>query len=60
MQYKLTKSSVSIIRTDFAGVAEAEARGFVCVGSCDENYNIIDPMARPAAPAPKAPKKAGK
>lgn len=60
MQYKLTKDSVSIIRTDAVGIAEAEKRGFVCMGSCDEFYKIIDPMARPAESASKAQKKAGK
>jgi hypothetical protein len=60
MKYLMTKGTVSIVREDAAGVAEAEKRGFVCVGSCDESYKIIDPMARPVAPAPKAAKKAGK
>lgn len=56
--YLLTSGTVSIVRFDAAGVAEAEKRGFVCQGSCDENYKIVDPMARPAAPAPKVAKKA--
>lgn len=66
--YKLTKGSVSIIRKDAKGVEEAEKAGFVLMGSCDENYDIIDPDARPELPlaeipelpAPKkaAPKKA--
>lgn len=59
MQYLLSKGAVSIVRENAAGVAEAEALGFVCQGSCDESYKIIDPMARPA-PVVKAAKKAAK
>lgn len=55
MFYKLHKGSVSLIRTDLAGVEEAEKAGFVMLGSCDEKYNIINPNARPE-PAIVAPK----
>lgn len=55
--YKLTKGSVSCIRTDAAGVAEAEADGFVLEGKCGGDYVVTEPGARPKAPEPpKAPK----
>jgi len=67
MMYLLVKGSVSKVRNDAKGIEEAEKAGFVLKGSCDENYNIIDPNARPEPlaelpelPAPKkaSPKKA--
>jgi predicted methyltransferase len=45
--YKLTQDTTSVIRTDAAGVKEAEEYGFVLEGECDETYTVTNPGARP-------------
>ena len=40
--YKLTKGSLSLIRTTKAECKELEKQGFVLVGEVDQNYNLID------------------
>ncbi|MEI8095886.1 MAG: hypothetical protein WCG80_16875 [Spirochaetales bacterium] len=45
--YKLTQDTTSVIRTDAAGVKEAEAAGFVLEGECDESYTVTKPGSRP-------------
>lgn len=38
--YRLTRNSVSVIRQDAAGVATAEACGYVLDGVCDADGNL--------------------
>lgn len=43
MAYRLTRGSVSIIRKDAAGVKEAEAKGFILDGECDDEGKLLPP-----------------
>lgn len=52
--YKLTKGSVSVLRKDAAGVKEAEARGFILDGECDDEGKLLPPRPIEADPPKKA------
>lgn len=39
--YKLQKGTISTIATDDAAIKAAQASGYVLLGECDENYNVI-------------------
>lgn len=45
--WKLTKATVSLLRSDKAGVLEAQKAGFVLQGECDQDGNIIDAQGTP-------------
>lgn len=56
--YKLTKNSISLIRKDAEGVREALEKGFVFMGECDGEGNVIDADA--PVPGNVKPEKKGK
>lgn len=41
MRIAMTKGSITLIRTNLAGMKEAQERGFVVVGNCDEAGVVI-------------------
>ena len=41
MRIAMVKGPVTLIRTDMAGMKEAQERGFEIVGNCDEDGNIV-------------------
>jgi hypothetical protein len=42
MKYKLTKNSLSLIRTSLKGVKELEKEGYIYDGKVNDKYEVID------------------
>lgn len=63
MLYKLTKGTISVIRTDKASVAEAVKDGYRLDGEVNEAYEVVNPVPFFGAETEtkeEAPKKRGR